>query len=567
MTATCARPMRSIPAYGFASHVGYITPAHTKIVRERGPCEIHRRSWRARAYLPERARRRRRRGVGRVTRRAACRAVVPAARLPDPRARTAGSPAPSSTSSCGAVARSSSARSSRRAGRRSATRSRWSTRTRCGGCSGSPTPGSPAIRRRVGSKSGSTWSPSARAARARPERVLKQGAIRPRRTCRHGRHAGADLRRPRPRPLLVGARPARARAHEARPPAPSVSRQVHPAARRGALPPSCPRRAGACSIRSPGSGTTLVQALESGLDSVGVDIAAFNCLLMRVKTASYNPFVLERDLRDALARFERARARGRRAALCREVVRAGGPATSCCASASLVERLRARRRTADRARARRAVGRRTTHFDLDFPRTPQVEPYWCFKHKRECRPVDHADHFIRRYTLDTLARLKEFARVRTRRSAEVLHGDARELAPARELRRGRHLAAVSGADRLPRAAPVRLRAARPRRPARARDRCRRARHARGRRSPRTSTASRRCSRRAHAACAARGRVVIVVNDRRELYPEILERAGLSLEQRYQRHVNRRTGRRAGRVLRRRARRAPRVIRHKAGTDT
>jgi len=41
------------PGYGFASHVGYITPSHTRIVRERGPCEIHRRSWRARAYLSE----------------------------------------------------------------------------------------------------------------------------------------------------------------------------------------------------------------------------------------------------------------------------------------------------------------------------------------------------------------------------------------------------------------------------------------------------------------------------------------------------------------------------------
>ena len=51
------------------------------------------------------------------------------------------------------------------------------------------------------------------------------------------------------------------------------------------------------------------------------------------------------------------------------------------------------------------------------------------------------------------------------------------------------------------------------------------------------------------ACAGalkpRGRFVIVVNDRRGLYPSILERAGLVLEQRYQRHVNRRTGRRAG----------------------
>ena len=41
------------PGYGFASHVGYITPSHTRIVRERGPCEIHRRSWRARAYLTD----------------------------------------------------------------------------------------------------------------------------------------------------------------------------------------------------------------------------------------------------------------------------------------------------------------------------------------------------------------------------------------------------------------------------------------------------------------------------------------------------------------------------------
>src|SRR6059036_1132403 len=51
-----------------------------------------------------------------------------------------------------------------------------------------------------------------------------------------------------------------------------------------------------------GSGTTLVQALENGLDATGVDVAAFNCLLMEVKTRSYNPFVLEQELRAAHAR-------------------------------------------------------------------------------------------------------------------------------------------------------------------------------------------------------------------------------------------------------------------------
>ena len=40
-------------------------------------------------------------------------------------------------------------------------------------------------------------------------------------------------------------------------------------------------------------------------------------------------------------------------------------------------------------------------------------------------------------------------------------------------------------------------------------------------------------------------VLVVVNDCQGLYDEILARAGLSLEERLRRHVNRRTGRRAG----------------------
>ena len=44
------------PQYGFSSHVGYITPRHSAIVRERGPSELHRRSFQALCYLsPEEA--------------------------------------------------------------------------------------------------------------------------------------------------------------------------------------------------------------------------------------------------------------------------------------------------------------------------------------------------------------------------------------------------------------------------------------------------------------------------------------------------------------------------------
>ncbi len=38
------------PHFGFVSHVGYITPGHSAAVRERGPTDVHRRSFEARCY-------------------------------------------------------------------------------------------------------------------------------------------------------------------------------------------------------------------------------------------------------------------------------------------------------------------------------------------------------------------------------------------------------------------------------------------------------------------------------------------------------------------------------------
>jgi DNA methylase len=293
-----------------------------------------------------------------------------------------------------------------------------------------------------------------------------------------------------------------------------------------------------------GSGTTLVQALESGLESTGVDIAAFNCLLMRVKTTAHNPFVLERELRDALGRFERGEG---------QAGKANAYVRSWFAPKSRDDLLRFHSLAHDYehaevlqvilARAARSA-RLTTHFDLDFPTAPQTESYWCHKHKRECKPIEHADHFLRRYTLDTLTRLKDFSRVRSRRATHVLHGDAREL----EL--GGPFDAVVTSPPYPGLI----------------DYHEQHRYAYellsldDRRELELGAAARGTAKAALTAytdgiagvltaCAAalrpRGRIVIVVNDRRELYSHVLDGAGLVLEQRYQRHVNRRTGRRAG----------------------
>ncbi len=293
-----------------------------------------------------------------------------------------------------------------------------------------------------------------------------------------------------------------------------------------------------------GSGTTLVQALESGFDATGVDIAAFNCLLMRVKTQDYNLFVLERELRDVVSRLDDATTRAKPSGYMREWF-----APQAARELLAFRELAAEYEHRDvlrvvLARAARSA-RLTTHFDLESPRAPQRGPYWCHKHKRECRPVEQAKPFLRRYTLDTLTRIKAFAKVRAKhRDAHVLHGDAREVDLGRAFDgvvtsppypglidyHEQHRAAYELLD-LDDLRELELGAA-----AAGTSRAALAAYGEGIAAVLS---------RARASLRPGGAVVIVVNDRRDLYPKILDRAGLRLEERLRRHVNRRTGRRAG----------------------
>ncbi len=291
-----------------------------------------------------------------------------------------------------------------------------------------------------------------------------------------------------------------------------------------------------------GSGTTLVQALESGYDAVGVDVAAFNCLLVRVKAARYDVSLLETDVRGALSRLGKSRRRAR--GYVQEWYAPRAAAELLHFRSFLEEYEHADVLRVVLARAARSA-RLTTHFDLEFPKAPQREPYWCHKHRRTCRPVQEADKFLSRYLLDTLDRLRQFQRVRDgSRDAEILHGDARDVrlegrfagvltSPpypglidyheqhryAYELlglddRRERELgAAARGTSHAALEAYV----------------------------GGISDILRRCA----ASLVPEAPVIVVVNDRRQLYPEILERSGLRLVERLERHVNRRTGRRAG----------------------
>jgi DNA modification methylase len=310
-----------------------------------------------------------------------------------------------------------------------------------------------------------------------------------------------------------------------------------------------------------GSGTTLVECSTFGAHSVGADISAFNVLLTRAKTANYNPFVVEHELRDALGKLEQFV--GARAGQLSHDPELIDVATEAVTSSeylhdwydvrALAELLFYRSLLSNYdsselmavvlSRAARSA-RLTTHFGLDFPRKPQTEPYECAKHRRICQPTREAYKFLRRYTLDTIKRVKEYERHRSDADASVLHGDARAVDYGVRF------------DGLITSPPY---------PGRI-DYHEQHRYAyellglEDRRTHEIGSAEKGTSKAAVGAYVADmvsvfenarrhlrkgARLIIVIDDSRSLYDQILGEAGLAIEERRKRHVNRRTGRRNG----------------------
>lgn len=78
------------------------------------------------------------------------------------------------------------------------------------------------------------------------------------------------------------------------------------------------------------------------------------------------------------------------------------------------------------SRAARSA-RLTTHYELDFPRKPQAEPYYCYKHRRISQPRQEALRFLLWYSGDTFERVEQFSRIRSKAAVQVLCGDARKI--------------------------------------------------------------------------------------------------------------------------------------------
>lgn len=311
-----------------------------------------------------------------------------------------------------------------------------------------------------------------------------------------------------------------------------------------------------------GSGTTLVQANELGVHSVGYDISAFNVLLTQAKTKKYDLKKVRSEIIDILDKAQRSTQVSIHQPTLWELYGNNGNGARIDTSSEYLQRWFAPQALQELLTYRDLISsyenqeilkillsrsarsaRLTTHFDLDFPKAPQTEPYWCYKHSRTCKPTMRAFQFLKRYSLDTIRRLEEFALVRTDAQVTICHDDSRkaqipaidgvitsppyvglidyheqhryayELLGLEDKSAGEIGAAQQGSSQ------------------------------RARKEYQQSIAQ--VLGNAYASMPSGGRFIIVAGDKYELFDEIGRHCDVKVEAILKRHVNRRTGRRAG----------------------
>ncbi|MCX5887357.1 MAG: DNA methyltransferase [Proteobacteria bacterium] len=244
-----------------------------------------------------------------------------------------------------------------------------------------------------------------------------------------------------------------------------------------------------------GSGTTLVQAHEMGIHSIGIDISRFNCMITETKLLDYDLSALESEVkkvRQAITNYEAdskittfenellarmadfnsryfpspefkykiqkgqidedkyvAEKEKEFLEIYNDLVKKYNIELNHFSAKNFLDRwyIKNVRKEIDFAfeqikkikdlknkkilavilsRTIRSC-RATTHSDLATLKEPQVTTYYCWKHKKICKPLFSIKAWFERYAIDTVNRLKIFAKLKTNSHYAIIPTDSRNI--------------------------------------------------------------------------------------------------------------------------------------------
>jgi len=191
-----------------------------------------------------------------------------------------------------------------------------------------------------------------------------------------------------------------------------------------------------------GSGTALIEANVLGMNSIGIELSPFNVLIQQVKCKKFDFPELEKEVTGALKRL---------VGFSNGLLNRNGNLFRTQVDKLAIESKYLNEWFAPRAlqeilfyrsiiseyknqdilkvilsRSARSA-RLIPHYDLARPKKAIRETYWCIKHRRYCEPTNEALKFINRYSWDTLERIRKFDKIRTNATIKIIQGDSRKV--------------------------------------------------------------------------------------------------------------------------------------------
>jgi len=244
-----------------------------------------------------------------------------------------------------------------------------------------------------------------------------------------------------------------------------------------------------------GSGTTLVQAHEMGINAIGIDISRFNCMMTETKLLDYDFPALESEvekIRQAITNYEadinltsfenellmhmtnfnnkyfpspefkykvqRRQIDEKKYSTEKEkeflkiyngLVKKYGIELNHFSAKNFLDKwyIKNIRKEIDFAfkqikkvkdvRNKKILAiilsrtirscRATTHSDLATLKEPQITTYYCWKHKKICKPLFSVKEWFDRYAVDTVYRLRTFTKLKTNAHYTILPADSRTV--------------------------------------------------------------------------------------------------------------------------------------------